>query len=52
MLDALHSRADELHHRFRAMNTTGRMGRIRSRSAPGGAASSSGGASTNNNKQR
>jgi hypothetical protein len=38
-LDALHSRADELHHRFRAMNTTGRMGRIK----PPGASSTDAG---------
>ena len=29
MLEALHLRADELGGRFRAMNTTGKMGRIK-----------------------
>lgn len=33
MLDALHVRADELGVRFRAMNTTGQMGRIKASSA-------------------
>jgi len=32
VLEALHQRADELGGRFRAMNTTGKMGRIK---APG-----------------
>ena len=29
MLEALHARSDELTDRFKAMNTTGHMGRLR-----------------------
>ena len=39
VLDALHQRADELGGRFRAMSTTGKMGRIKAAktTAAGGA---------------
>ena len=33
VLEALHQRADELGGRFRAMNTTGKMGRIKATSS-------------------
>lgn len=38
VLEALHQRADELGGRFRAMNTTGKMGRIKATTPAGASA--------------
>ena len=41
VLEALHGRADELGGRFRALNTTGKMGKIKLKQGGGAAGSGS-----------
>jgi uncharacterized membrane protein YgcG len=46
VLEALHERADELGHRFRGLNTTGKMGKIKLKRQSSGRRSSGGGGSS------